>query len=580
MNNLKFLFPYLKKYKKKLILGFIVVTISNLCSTYIPKLIGQTIDLVAKEGFLMSQVYYNFGLILLLTFCSGLFMYLTRKFIIVASREIEYDLRHDLLYSVKLQSMDFFHRNPTGNIMAHATNDIPSAREFLGPAIMYSANTITTFLFSLYFMLALDINITLVSLIPMPFIAFITYKLGQKIHIAFRNVQEQYADLTTQAQESFSGLRVIRAFSRELYESNKFRFISLEYLKKNIRLATIEAFFMPVLMVLVGISHLIVLLYGGSKVINNQATLGELTQYFIYLEMLMWPIAAIGWITNLVQRGSASAKRLSDLINQKNTLSDNIKDKNLELKPKIEFENVDFRYNPNSNLVLNNINLSIESGNTLGIIGTVGSGKSTIINLLTRLYDVSNGEIKIDNHNIKDMSLRDLRSMIGIVPQEPFLFSDTILNNIKFGKPDATIEEVIKISKDVKLYEEILTFEKGFDTILGERGITLSGGQKQRVAIARALLKNPKILILDDSLSAIDTQTEDFILNNLNKFRQNRTSIIISHRVSSLKNSDKIIFIEQGKIIEEGTHKDLIEKGGRYAKLYKIQQLALEIDSL
>ncbi len=579
MKELKRLVPYLKKYKNKIILGFVVVTISNFSSTYVPKIVGETIDLVSKKGFYINDVHYNIGLILLFTFMSGLFMYFTRRTIIVASREIEYDLRRDLMNSIRDQSMNFFHNHPTGSLMAHATNDIPAAREFLGPAVMYSANTITTFFFALYFMLTLNPTITLISLIPLPFVAYLTYILGNKIHNAYKNVQEKYGELTTQAQESFSGLRVIRAYTRESYEQKLFEKFSYDYLKKNLKLARIDAFFMPVLMLLVGLSQILVLLYGGNQVIKGQATLGELTQFFIYLELLIWPVAAIGWITNLVQRGAASAGRLGKLMDMKPEINDNSTASiNLD-NSDIEFDKVTFSHQSSKNVILKNINLKIPKGSTLGIVGTVGSGKTTLINLLTRLYDIENGEIKISEKNIKDLPIKSHRSLIGVVPQEPFLFSDSIYNNIIFGKNDASMDEVIEVSKKVKLYDEVLTFENQFNTMLGERGITLSGGQKQRVAIARALIMDPKILILDDSLSAVDTNTEEHILNSIKEFSQNKTTIIISHRLSAVKNADNIIFLEKGEIVEQGNHKELIELDHRYAKMYKLQQIAAELEN-
>lgn len=581
MKNLKRLFPYLKKYRKKIIIGFLVVTISNLSSTYVPKLIGKTIDMVSKDGFFINDVYENIGLILLLTFFSGLFMFFTRRTIIVASREIEYDLRRDLMNSIRDQSMNYFHNNPTGSLMAHATNDIPAAREFLGPAVMYSANTITTFIFAFYFMISLNPIITLVSLIPLPFIAYITYLLGKKIHIAFRNVQEKYAELTTQAQESFSGLRVVRAFTRENYESNLFERFSNQYLKMNLKLARYDSFMMPILAFLVGLSQILVLLYGGNLVIKGEATLGDLTQFFIYLELLIWPVAAIGWVTNLIQRGAASAGRLGKLMDIKPEITEGkIKIQNGQIDNyDIEFKNVTFTYHSQSTANIKNFSIRIPEGSSLGIVGSVGSGKSTLINLLTRLYDIEVGEINISNRNIKDYPFKPFRRIFGVVPQEPFLFSDTIYNNIKFGKPDSSLDEVIEISKKVKLYDEVLTFDNKYNTILGERGITLSGGQKQRVAIARAIIMDPKILILDDSLSAVDTQTEEYILNSLQEYYRNRTTIIVSHRLSVMKNLDNIIYLENGEIVEQGNHKELISLGGKYSKMYEMQQIAAELDN-
>jgi ATP-binding cassette subfamily B protein len=582
MKDLKTLIPYLKKYRKKLIWGFVVVTISNLCSTYVPKVVGETIDKISKGNFGINEVFAQIGIILILTFFSGLFMFFTRRTIIVASREIEYDLRKDMLDSVRNQSMNFFHKNPTGNLMAHASNDIPAAREFLGPAIMYSANTITTFSFALYFMLTLNPVISLIGLIPLPFIAYITFLIGQKIHIAFKDVQSQFADLTTQAQESISGVRVIRAFTREKYELERFADMSRSYLKKNLRLARIESIFMPVLMVLVGLSQIAVLAYGGLKVIENQATLGELTQFFIYLELLIWPVAAIGWITNLVQRGAASSARLGALMDQKPEIIDNNStNENINLvKSGIEFRNVTFKYSEGLPIILDDISINVAEGTTLGIVGSVGSGKTTFVNLVPRLFDINSGSIKIGGYDIKEIPIKELRRHIGIVPQDPFLFSDTIANNITFSKPGSTISDVIDITQKCRLHEEVLSFDNGYDTMLGERGITLSGGQKQRVAIARSMLKNPDILILDDALSAVDANTEEFVLNNLRDFMKDRTTIIISHRISTVKNADNIIFLEDGKITEQGSHEQLIQLKGRYANMFKLQLIAAELEVL
>lgn len=582
MKELKRLFPYLIKYKQKLLLGFLFVTISNLSSTYVPRIVGGAIDTISKGDFTMEYILLEIAKIITLVFFSGFFMFWTRRTIIVSSREIEYDLRYDMFNSIKDRSSSFYHRNPTGNLMAYATNDIPSAREFLGPAIMYSANTITTFGFALYFMFSLEPTIALVGLIPLPIVAYVTYFIGKKIHIAFKDVQSQFADLTTQAQESISGVRVVRAYTREAFESFRFASLSKDYLMKNLKLARLEAFMMPLLMVLVGLSQLSVLAYGGYLVIEGKSTLGDLTQFFIYLELLIWPVAAIGWITNLVQRGAASASRLGKLMDEESeiTNTEDVDEKLMINSGEIIFKNVSHRYDSNLPFVIQDINLSIPNGTTLGIVGSVGSGKTTLINLIPRLFDAVNGKIVIDGLDIKEYSLNSLRSGIGVVSQNTFLFSDTIENNIKFARPDATLEEIINVSKKCKLHDEVLTFQEGYNTVLGERGITLSGGQKQRVAIARALLRNPKILILDDSLSAVDTSTEDFILRELKEYMKDRTTIIISHRISSLKHADNIIVLDHGKIVEQGNHENLIELKGKYSEIYNLQQIEHEIEEL
>lgn len=582
MKELKRLFPYLIRYKNKLLLGFLFVTISNLSSTYVPRIVGGSIDTISSGNFTMDGLLIEIGKILVLVFFSGFFMFWTRRTIIVASREIEYDLRKDMFDSIKTQTTSFYHRNPTGNLMAYATNDIPAAREFLGPAIMYSANTITTFSFALYFMFSLDPYITLIGLIPLPIVAYVTYLIGKKIHIAFKDVQSQFAELTTQAQETLSGVRVIRAYTREAFENLRFATMSRSYLMKNLRLARLEAFMMPILMVLVGLSQLGVLAYGGYQVINDNSTLGELTQFFIYLELLIWPVAAIGWITNLVQRGSASASRLGSLMEQSTDIADDdvTNHKNVIEKGEIEFKNVSLKYNPELPYALHDVSLKIGQGTTIGIVGGIGSGKTSLVNLIPRLFEKTDGEILLDGRNIKSYPLENLRDAIGFVPQISFLFSDTIENNVRFGKPDSDMNEILKVADMCKLTEEVKTFKTGFKTVLGERGVTLSGGQKQRVAIARALLRNPKILILDDALSAVDATTEDFVLNQLKEFMKDRTTIIISHRLSTLQHADKIIMLDKGRIIEEGTHDELVKLNCRYSEIYKLQQIAAELDDL
>jgi ATP-binding cassette subfamily B protein len=422
----------------------------------------------------------------------------------------------------------------------------------------------------------------MIGLIPLPFIAYATYLVGKKIHIAFKDVQSKFAELTTQAQESISGVRVIRAYTREILEHTRFSAMSKEYLFKNLRLARIEAIFMPMLMVLVGMSHIAVLAYGGSLVIEGQASLGDLTQFFIYLELLVWPVAAIGWVTNLIQRGAASSARLGKLLEEIPEISDNHETNNSinKIEGEIEFDSINYKYPSTDNIVLDDISFRISKGKTLGIVGSVGTGKSTIINLLLRLFETNSGVIRIDGNDLKSIPNNLLRKYISVVPQEPFLFSDTIKGNISFGNPEATMEEIIAVADKCKLHEEVLTFQNGYDTMLGERGITLSGGQKQRVSIARAMITNPSILILDDSLSAVDSATEAFVLGNLKKFMQDRTTIIISHRISTVMNADNIILLDKGQIAESGNHEQLVTLNGKYANIFRLQQLAQEIEEL
>jgi ATP-binding cassette, subfamily B, multidrug efflux pump len=596
MKELKRFLPYLIKYKKKILWGFLFVTIANVCEAIIPRIVGKTIDLVTHSGGHQGSVNVNILLMLGLTLVGGVFMYYTRMTIIAASRLIEFDLRRDFLLAIESQPMSFFIENPTGTLMALVTNDISAAREFLGPALMFTANTVTMFFFALFFMLSLNPAITLLALIPLPIIAFTTYIIGQKVHVAFRDVQKQFADLTARAQESFSGIRVVRAYVRETYEIGRFKVLSQEYLDKNLRLARIQSIAMPIIMVFVGLSLIIVLAYGGMLVMQGKATLGGLTQFFIYLNLLIWPVAAIGWITNLIQRASASAGRLGKIfdlvpkIKPESIISSKIKN----ISGNIEFRNVSFKYKEELPLVLKNVNLSIPNGSNLGITGTVGSGKSSLINLITKLYEVTEGELLIDSAPINEIPDEILRKSIGIIPQEPFLFSMSIAENIRFGKPEASLEEIIEAAKFADLHNDIEEFPDKYETQLGERGISLSGGQKQRLAIARAIIRKPSILILDDALSSVDSETEKRIMNNLRDFLKDNgihnngltemvnscTMLIISHRISTIQAADNIIVLENGEIIESGTNDELFNLKGKYYELSNLQMLEQEIEQL
>lgn len=579
MKDLKNLIPYIKHYKVRILIGFLFVSLSNICSTYVPRVVGSAIDMLTSGDFSDREVLSKIGLLILLTAGSGFFMFLTRRTIIVASRLIEYDLRKDLFGSLETRSMSFFNRHSTGMLMAHATNDIPAAREFLGPAIMYSANTITVFAFTLYFMLTLNWQITLLALIPLPLIALTTYFIGRRVHKAFKKVQEQFETLTARAQEMFSGIRVVRSYRRETYEGSKFSLLSEDYMHKNMKLARYQSLMMPILTLMVGMSILIVLGYGGSQVINGKASLGDLTQFFIYIGLLIWPVAAIGWITNILQRASASSGRLASLMEkqpEQREIDKPIQDK--KIQGDIILNNITYKYAKELNPALNNISIKIPKGQMFGLVGSIGSGKSTLINLITRLYQPTDGKILIDGAELNDYSIRLLRRSIGVVPQEPFLFSTSIRENIKFGNPEASDEDMVRASKIARLHEEIADFPNGYDTVVGERGITLSGGQKQRLAIARAIIKYPPILILDDALSAVDAETETDILNGLKKVMAERTVIVISHRISTVKPANNIINLFDGQIIEQGSHEELIKQNGLYAQMHEQQKLKEEIE--
>ncbi|HCN05759.1 MAG TPA: ABC transporter ATP-binding protein [Bacteroidetes bacterium] len=586
LRELRRLLPYLRRYRSLVLLGITFITISNICSTLIPRVVGRTIDTLRVETFTQENVLALIGEILLLTIGSGFFMFATRRTIIVASRRVEEDLRNDFVNALQSQSQKFFHDRSTGGIIALFTNDIGAVREFIGPAVMYSANTITTFAFALSFMVSLNGWLTLAIVIPVPFIAYSTYKLGRKIHEQYKRVQEQYEHITTHAQETFSGVRVVRAYAREESEDMTFADESRTYYGRNMKLARYNALMMPAMTVLFNISYVIVIGFGGWLIVKDMLTVGMLTQFFIYLNQLLWPIAAIGWVTGMIQRGAASMARLGAIIEHVPEIRDteftNMSIK--ELKGSVSFSNVTLAYPTTTSdgigtmtTVLHNIDLNIPAGTSLGIVGHVGAGKTSLVNLIPRLYDVTDGSVRIDGHDVRTIPLGVLRDAIAVVPQESFLFSDTIRENVRFGNPDATDEDVLRASSLAQLDGDIVNLPQGYDTVVGERGITLSGGQKQRTALARAILDDPAVLILDDSLSAVDTDTESRILRGLETVKHGRTTIIIAHRVSAVKDCDRIIVLKDGKIIESGSHNELLTLGGTYADLHERQLLEAAI---
>jgi ATP-binding cassette subfamily B protein len=489
---------------------------------------------------------------------------------------VEYDLRRDFLQGIERQDPLYFARTPTGSLMAHATNDIAAVREFMGPAIMYGANTVTTFSFALALMFGLSTDITLVALIPLPFMAVATFILGKRVHVAYKQVQEQFEHVTTESQEVFSGIRIIRAFVRELQERSIFYKQSHEYLVRTMTLARIQSVMMPSMMVLVGTSQILVLSYGGNAVIEGRASIGDLTQFFIYLNQLIWPVAAIGWVTNIVQRASASTSRIMTIMKRTPEL-DNTGSFDAPAKFDIEFRDVAYRYADTLPPVLSDISCTIPYRSHIGIVGTVGSGKSTLVKLVPRLFDCTEGKVLIAGKAIHEYKLDDVRKAVGVVMQEPFLFSMSVRDNIKMGKTDATEDEVIEAAKAAQLHTEVLSFTNGYDTVVGERGISLSGGQKQRLAIARALIRKPSVLILDDALSAVDTATEREILHSLSEMRNFQTTLTVAHRLSAVMACDHILVLDGGRIVEQGTHEQLLQLGGQYASLYEQQQLEAEI---
>ncbi len=575
----------LKKYfyarKKKLFVGIFFVILSVIAQVSIPLFLKSGIDSILNS-FETARIGFYSILIIGASALSSVFRFITRFTIGRISREIETDLRFDLWKHLQTLPLRYFKDTPTGDLMAHATNDIRAVRMFIGPAILHTVDTVLKTTFIIIVIASLNWELTIYSLLPLPLLSFFVYKLSNIIHYKFAEIQKKFSELTTKAQESFSGIRIIKSYVRTDNEINDFKRLSSEYLEKNMAKVKVQAWFMPILLLIAGTTGIIVIWAGGTMVMNNKLTLGELSAFISYLIMLIWPMISFGWILNIVQQSAASMKRLNIIFEKRSEIADTKADDydGRSIKGEIIFENVSLRYRNNLPYVLTNINMKIPAGSTIAIIGRTGSGKSSLVNLLPRLYDVSDGKIFIDSLEIKKIPLNVLRKSMGVVPQEAFLFSDTIKNNILYGAEtinNKMFETAIKISR---IDKDLEAFANGYDSVIGEKGVTLSGGQKQRVALARALAIDPQILILDDSFSAIDTETEEEILRNLLEFTRDKTTIIISHRISTVKNADRIYFLENGSIAEEGNHNELIELNGLYADLYKKQLLEKELDEL
>ena len=586
MKDLSYLNKYLKKYKYYYSVGGLFILISTVFAIVPATLIREVFNLIEngykeyssgnlilKEEILKNVIFYSLAIIIA-ALIRGMFMYLMRQTIIVASRKIEYDLKNEIFYHYQTLPLKFYKKNNTGDLMNRISEDVSKVRMYVGPALMYGMNVTILMLMVIPFMFYINSNLAFYSLMPLPLLVVSIYLVQNIINRKSEEIQESLSDLSTYVQESFSGIRIIKSFVREMNFEKVFGKKSIEYKNKSIGLQFVLALFFPVIMTLIGLSIIITVYVGALEVFEGNLSIGNIAEFLIYVYLLTWPVTALGWITSIIQRASASQKRINEFLKEKSDIISEDK-KKLEFDGKIEFKNVFFKYQDTQIDGMENISFIINPGESLGIIGATGSGKSTIANSLLRLFDVDKGEILIDEINIKNLDITHFRKQIGYVPQDVFLFSDTIENNILFGSENKDFKSVEEAAINADLMRNINSFPEKFNTKIGERGITLSGGQKQRVSIARAIIKEPKVLILDDCLSAVDTKTENIILENLKKIMYEKTSIIISHRISSVKLAKKIIVIDSGKIIEKGNHKSLLANKGVYLDLYH-QQLESE----
>ena len=581
MKELQYLNKYFIKYKYRFLLGIFITIIAQIFSLFTPKLISKSFESIERYSksnvadtlLIRNELFHNVIIVIITTIIAGFLTFLMRQTLIVMSRLIEFDLKNEVFQQYENLSQIFYKQNRTGDLMNRISEDVGKVRMYVGPAVMYTINTFIRFAIVIVYMYNVSPELTLYTLLPLPILSYAIFQLSKKINKRSTVFQQYLSKISSFTQEIFSGIRVVKAYSLEQQQEINLYNLSLESKEKSMSLAKVQSLFGPLMLALIGVSNLVVIYFGGMMYINGSIkSIGVIAEFILYVNMLTWPVASLGWISSMVQEAEASQKRINEFLKIIPEITNNSKT-NTEINGEISFEEVSFVYDDTNIKALNTISFKVKKGETLAILGKTGSGKSSILTLISRLYDVSSGKILIDGKPIDSINLFDLRNSIAIVPQDAFLFSDSIKNNIKFGKENATDEEIIAVVKKAAVHDNIVNFTNQYDTILGERGITLSGGQKQRVSIARALIKDPDILLLDDCLSAVDTETEEIILSNLKDYCQNKTTIIVSNRVSSAKNADTIIIIDEGSIIQQGPHNQLVNEEGYYKELY-LKQLS------
>lgn len=593
MKELSYLNKYFFKYKYYFLTGILFIIISNIFQIIPAQLVRSALDLVVENialykvfygleiqktfyGIFAGSIFFYAILILIMALLRGGFLFLVRQTLIVMSRHIEYDLKNEIYNQYQMLPLSFYRKNSTGDLMNRISEDVSRVRMYLGPSIMYGLNLAILFLMLIPYMISINPKLTFYTLVPLPVLSISIYYVNNIINRRSEEIQKSLSGLSTFVQEAFSGIRVIKSFVRENDMFTKFEISSNDYKDKSMKLTSVNALFFPIIMALIGLSTVLVVYIGGNQVINGTASFGNIAEFIIYVNLLTWPVASLGWITSIIQRAAASQKRINEFLKIKPVITSEKAIKK-EINGGVAFKHVSFIYPETGIKALIDVSFSLKPGESLAIIGTTGSGKSTIANLICRMYDPTSGTILIDGTDLNDLDLSSYRSQLGYVPQDVFLFSDSIYNNISFGSDNLESEDIIQAAKDADLYDNVQQFTDGFNTHIGERGITLSGGQKQRVSIARAITRKPRILILDDALSAVDTKTENTILKSMEKIMKDRTTIIISHRISSAKLATRIIVLHEGRIIQKGTNESLLAREGTYKDLYEKQLLAEEI---